>query len=151
MYNAVGGGVMRRSAAYSVVRHYKALEMRLLFVCGRNRLRSPTAEQMFSRIPGVETCSAGVSPDADQPLTADLVQWADIVFVMEEAQRAKMARRFARALRGKRVVCLSIQDDFEYMTPKLVRLLWERVPRSVPGLAGCRPAEPGAAPDPAGK
>ena len=71
--------------------------MRLLFVCGRNRVRSPTAEQLFSAVPGVETCSAGVSPDADQPLTADLIQWADMVFVMEAAQRAKMARRFARA------------------------------------------------------
>jgi predicted protein tyrosine phosphatase len=125
--------------------------MRLLFVCGRSRLRSPTAEQLFSRVPGVETCSAGVSPDADQPLTADLIQWADMVFVMEAAHRAKMARRFARALRGKRVVCLNIPDDYEYMAPELVRLLWERVPRSAPGLAECRPAEPGAAPDPASK
>ncbi len=116
--------------------------MRYLFVCGRNRLRSPTAEQLFSSIPGVETCSAGLSPDADQPLTADLVEWADIVFVMEATQRAKMARRFAQALRGKRVVCLNVQDDFEYMAPELVRLLWERVPRSAPGLAGCRPTEP---------
>jgi predicted protein tyrosine phosphatase len=78
--------------------------MRLLFVCGRSRLRSPTAEQLFSRVPGVEACSAGVSPDADQLLTADLIQWADMVFVMEAAHRAKMNRRFARALRGKRVV-----------------------------------------------
>jgi len=115
--------------------------MRLLFVCGRSRLRSPTAEQLFSRVPGVETCCAGVSPDADQPLTADLIQWADMVFVMEAAHRAKMARRFARALRGKRVVCLNIPDDYEYMAPELVRLLWERVPRSAPGLAGFRPAE----------
>jgi predicted protein tyrosine phosphatase len=64
-----------------------------------------------------------------------------MVFVMEATQRAKMARRFAPALRGKRVVCLNIRDDFEYMAPELVRLLWERVPRSTPGLAGCRPAE----------
>jgi predicted protein tyrosine phosphatase len=115
--------------------------MRLLFVCGRNRLRSPTAEVLFSRVRGVETCSAGVSPDADQPLTADLVQWADMVFVMEAAHRVKMSRRFARMLRGKRVVCLSIQDDFEYMTPELVRLLWKRVPQSAPVLAAYRSAE----------
>ena len=121
-------------------------EMRLLFVCGRNRLRSPTAEHLFSAVPGVETCSAGVSPDADQPLTADLVQWADIIFVMEAAQRTKMARRFGPVLRGKRVVCLNIRNDFEYMAPELVRMLWERVPRSAPCLAGFRPAEPGAAP-----
>jgi predicted protein tyrosine phosphatase len=124
--------------------------MRLLFVCGRNRMRSPTAEQLFSGVPGVEACSAGTSPDADHPLTADLVAWADVVFVMEPARRAKVSRRFARALRGKRVVCLGIPDDYRYRSPELVRLLWERVPRSVPCLAAAKPANPGAAPDLAG-
>ena len=41
--------------------------MRLLFVCGRNRLRSPTAERVFAAVPGVEAESAGVAPDADGP------------------------------------------------------------------------------------
>ena len=50
-----------------------------------------------------------------------------------------MARGFGRHLRGKRVVCLGIPDDFALMDPALVRLLWERVPRSVPGLAAARP------------
>ena len=35
--------------------------MRILFVCGRARARSPTAEQIFARVPGIETASAGVS------------------------------------------------------------------------------------------
>jgi predicted protein tyrosine phosphatase len=43
--------------------------MRVLFVCGRNRCRSPTAEQWFADWPGVETASAGLSPDADIALT----------------------------------------------------------------------------------
>lgn len=33
--------------------------MRLLFVCSQNRLRSPTAEVVFSAYPGVEAISAG--------------------------------------------------------------------------------------------
>jgi predicted protein tyrosine phosphatase len=37
----------------------------LLFLCARNRLRSPTAEQVFASRPGVETASAGLAPDAD--------------------------------------------------------------------------------------
>jgi predicted protein tyrosine phosphatase len=119
--------------------------MRLLFVCGRNRLRSPTAEQLFSGVAGVEALSAGVSPDAEQPVTADLVEWADLIFVMEPAHRAKLSRKFGRALRGKRVVVLGIPDDFGYMDPELVRLLWDRVPRSVPALSNARPAAPGDA------
>jgi len=34
----------------------------LLFLCSRNRLRSPTAEPVFADRPGVETASAGLSP-----------------------------------------------------------------------------------------
>lgn len=114
-------------------------ELRLLFVCGRNRLRSPTAEHVFGAVPGVEVCSAGISPDAENQITSDLVAWADVIFVMETGQRTKLSRRFSEQLRGKRVVCLGIADDYAYMDPELVRLLWDRVPRSVPRLAAARP------------
>lgn len=113
--------------------------MRLLFVCGRNRLGSPTAEQLFAAAPGMETASAGVSADAENPLTAELIAWADVLFVMEPRHRAKLVRAFPGPLRGKRIVCLGIPDDFGYMDPELIRLLWERVPRSVPGLSAAKP------------
>lgn len=32
---------------------------RVLFVCSRNRRRSPTAEHVFRNVPGIETASAG--------------------------------------------------------------------------------------------
>lgn len=112
--------------------------MRLLFVCARNRLRSPTAERVFAAVHGVEAESAGVAPDAESPVTPELLAWADVVFVMEPAHRAKLARSFPAALRGKRVVCLDVPDDYGYMDPALVRLLRERVARAVPALAGER-------------
>jgi len=59
------------------------LPRNVLFVCSRNRLRSPTAEQVFADWPGIETASAGVDHDADNPLTPELLQWADVIFVME--------------------------------------------------------------------
>jgi len=42
-----------------------------LFICSRNRLRSPTAEAIFARWPGVESDSAGLGSDADVPLSSD--------------------------------------------------------------------------------
>ena len=89
-------------------------------------------------MPGFETRSAGTARDAETRLTAGLIAWADVILVMEPHQRATMTREFPRAVCGKRVVCLAIPDDYEYMDEGLVRLLWERVPRSVPGL----PARP---------
>jgi predicted protein tyrosine phosphatase len=99
----------------------------ILFVCGRNLRRSPTAEAIFANAPGVETASAGLNPDADEVLTAELVEWADLIFVMEKAQRAKLAARFRASLQQSRVICLDIPDRYDLMDPELVRLLRAKV------------------------
>ncbi|MBJ7575466.1 phosphotyrosine protein phosphatase [Luteimonas sp. MC1828] len=108
----------------------------VLFVCGKNRLRSPTAEQVFADWPGVETASAGTGNDADCQVSAELIAWADTVLVMESAHRAKIAAKFQLQLRGKRVVVLGIPDQYEYMAPELVRLLQQKVPRYLPARRG---------------
>lgn len=99
----------------------------LLFLCARNRLRSPTAERVFADRPGVETASAGLAPDAEEPVTPDHLDWADIVFVMERAHRAKLQRRFGPHLKVKRVICLDVPDDYALMQPELVTLLEKKV------------------------
>lgn len=98
----------------------------MLFVCTRNLLRSPTAEQIFSGREGLQTASAGVAPDAVNPVSGELVQWADVIFVMEEWHRGEVARRFRPHLTNKRVLCLDIPDEFGFMDPVLVRLLEAR-------------------------
>jgi predicted protein tyrosine phosphatase len=95
----------------------------VLFVCTRNLLRSPTAERIFSGREGLETASAGVAPDAVNPVSGELVQWADLIFVMEEWHQSELARRFRPHLKNKRVICLDIPDEFHFMDPVLVRLL----------------------------
>jgi predicted protein tyrosine phosphatase len=90
---------------------------------------------VFAAVPGVEAESAGVAPDAETPVTPELIAWADVVLVMEATHRARLTRRFPTALRGKRVVCLGVPDDYAYMAPELVRLLRDRVGRAVPALA----------------
>jgi predicted protein tyrosine phosphatase len=95
----------------------------VLFICGRNRLRSPTAEAIFSGRDDVAVASAGVSPDADTPVDAELLEWADVVFVMERSHREKLNARFRAALRSTRIVCLDIPDRFAFMDPELVHLL----------------------------
>lgn len=99
----------------------------LLFLCSRNRLRSPTAEQVFAAWPGVETASAGLAPDADEPCTDELVEWADVIFVMERAHRTRLQKRFRKSLKSARVVCLDIPDDYSFMQPELVALLEKKV------------------------
>ena len=105
---------------------------RILFICSQNRLRSPTAEQVFSSRPGLEVASAGLNNDAESPVTPELLEWADLVFVMEKAHRNKLSKKFRANLSGKRVICLDIPDEFEFMDPILVKLLNAKVPQFLP-------------------
>ena len=104
----------------------------VLFICTQNRLRSPTAEQIFADWPGVETQSAGLGNDAKTPVSPELLAWSDLVFVMEKAHRDKLSRKFRAHLGGKRVICLDIPDEYEYMDPALVQLLRQKVTRFLP-------------------
>jgi predicted protein tyrosine phosphatase len=99
----------------------------LLFLCARNRLRSPTAERVFADRPGVETASAGLAPDADVPVDPEMLEWADLIFVMEAAHKAKLQRRFGPHLKRARVIVLGIPDDYAFMQPELVALLEKKV------------------------
>ena len=101
--------------------------MHLLFVCSENRLRSPTGEAVFSKYPGFNAIGCGTNTDAETPVSGDLIEWADIVFVMEETHRNKVAKKFKPLLAGKKLVCLDIPDNYDCMDPELVRLLEVRV------------------------
>lgn len=97
-----------------------------------NRWRSPTAEQVFAEHPGIECASAGLNHGADNPLTSELIEWADLIFVMERDHKTKLAKAFKQHLSGKRVVCLNIPDKYRFMDPTLVNLLNTKVTGFLP-------------------
>ncbi|KRE86094.1 phosphotyrosine protein phosphatase [Rhodanobacter sp. Soil772] len=100
---------------------------RVLFLCSRNRLRSPTAEQVFGTWPNLEVDSAGLADDAETMLTAEQLDWAELIVVMEASHRHRLQARHRTRLKGKRVVCLDIPDDYTFMQPELVALLLKKV------------------------
>lgn len=105
---------------------------KVLFICGKNRRRSPTAEQVFADHLGIETASAGVSLDADVPVSLELLAWADLIVVMERVHKTKLAQRLKGAVAGKRLVCLDIPDRYAFMAPELVTLLRRKVGPHLP-------------------
>lgn len=107
------------------------MAVRILFVCSENRLRSPTAAAVFSEFDSVEAISAGTNRDCSCPVSGDLIEWADVILVMERHHRDKIVRRFASLLSAKNVAVLEIPDVYQYMDPMLVALLKARVPRYV--------------------
>lgn len=101
---------------------------KLLFVCSRNRWRSPTAEQIFHGVDGIQARSAGTETGARIKVTAGHIGWADLVFVMEKKHLRRLQERFASELSDKRVICLNIPDEYQFMQPELVMLLQSAVP-----------------------
>jgi predicted protein tyrosine phosphatase len=101
----------------------------VLFVCSQNKLRSPTAEHVFAKWPNIETDSAGLNNDAETTLTPEQLDWADVIFVMEKTHRNRLTRKFKKHLKDKRVICLDIPDEYEYMDATLVKLLEVRAGR----------------------
>ncbi len=97
--------------------------MNLLFVCSENRLRSPTGEAVFDEYEGINAIGAGTNKDAATPVSGDLIEWADIIFAMERSHRNKVSKKFKALLKGKKLVCLDIPDEFECMDPVLIRML----------------------------
>lgn len=71
----------------------------------------------------METDSAGLADDAEVPLSADQIEWADVILVMEPIHRTRLTRRFKDRLGRKRIAVLGIPDNYVYMDEELIRLL----------------------------
>jgi predicted protein tyrosine phosphatase len=91
--------------------------MRILFVCTANRLRSPTAAAVFADHPGLEVRSAALDAACPRPLTAELVAWADRLFVMEQRHREKIRRRFREQLGNTPVIVLGFPTSMSSCSP----------------------------------
>jgi predicted protein tyrosine phosphatase len=85
---------------------------RLLFVCGRNKWRSPTAKRIFSRSPALEVRARGLSASASRRLTGADVSWANVIFVMESGHKRQLIDLFRVELGERSVHVLEIPDEF---------------------------------------
>lgn len=101
--------------------------LHVLFICSQNKLRSPTAEHVFADWAGIDTRSAGLNNSAEIPVSPDLLEWADLIFVMEKAHRNKLSKRFKSYLQHQKIICLNIPDEYDYMDEALIRILHQKV------------------------
>ncbi len=100
--------------------------IRTLFVCQYNRKRSATAERVFAKDASLEVRSAGTSEDALVRVNERMLEWADIVFIMDDEQRRDLQRMFPGHAKLDRMICLEIRDEYHFLDPELVRMLEER-------------------------
>jgi predicted protein tyrosine phosphatase len=104
----------------------------VLFLCRHNRMRSATAERVFCKRSDLEVRSAGTSADALARVNERMLDWADVIFIMDDEQRRSLRRQFAGHPAIDRVICLDIPDDFTFLQPELVALLETRVTPHLP-------------------
>jgi len=96
---------------------------KLLFICSRNRWRSPTAERVFARSERFQVRSRGLSASAAQRLREVDIRWADQIFVMESEHKRRLAQTFRQAIGYTPVHVLDIEDEYQFMDPELVELI----------------------------
>lgn len=94
--------------------------MNLLFVCSKNQWRSPTAEAVFKNHSLYKAKSAGTENGARIKVNQKMLDWADMIFVMETKHRERIVEKFD--VKNK-IVVLDIPDEYKFMDPELIDLL----------------------------
>lgn len=107
--------------------HDEAAPRKLLFVCSQNKLRSLTAERLFAGGSQYRVRSVGTQPTARIVVTAGHLGWADLIFCMEKSHFNRLRRKFPEGLEGKRVICLHIPDEYDFMQPELIDELYAKL------------------------
>ena len=104
------------------------MSQNFLFVCSANKQRSKTGEDYFSALyPHLSFESAGTNhkiceQEGTNPLTEEMLEWADIVFVMEN-RHAKIIKDTTSTKYRSKIVILSIEDRYKYYQKELIALL----------------------------
>lgn len=101
--------------------------MNILFLCSRNQWRSPTAERIYKNHPNINVKSAGTEPSARIKVNAKMIDWADIIFVMEKKHKQRIKEKFSEATSQKQIIVLDIPDDYQFIDPELVEEIETKV------------------------
>ena len=101
------------------------MNKKLLVVCGWNIDRSPTAEDILKNRKGFEVKSAGTRVGARNLVSKELIDWADLILVME--QEHKEALILIDPESEKKIKVLDIEDDYKRGDPRLVKILENRL------------------------
>ncbi len=96
----------------------------ILFVCGRNQWRSPTAARLYANDQRINVRSVGMSPRSNRRISSADIEWADLVLVMERKYKARLLGTF-RDLDLPVIESLEIPDTYQYMDEELLQLIRE--------------------------
>lgn len=99
--------------------------MNILFVCSRNKRRSRTAEKVFRNDQRFYVKSAGFSTKSPVRISKKLIDWADLILLMEYEHSKRLYQLF-RNIDIPKTEVLEIEDNFDFMDKELIELLTEK-------------------------
>lgn len=70
--------------------------------------------------------SAGLSAQSEVQINEKLINWSDLILVMENSQRNRIQKEF-RELEIPPIHALDIADDYEYLDKELMEMLDFRI------------------------
>ncbi len=97
--------------------------MKVLFICNQNQNRSRKAALLFRD--RFETKSAGLYNKT--PVDKEQLSWADLIVVMEDAQRNELGQRFPEEYLKKRILSLDVPDIYSFEQPELDEILNNKI------------------------
>jgi predicted protein tyrosine phosphatase len=104
--------------------------VKILFVCGKNTVRSLTAEKLYQKTPGIQVRSAGTERSARVKVTAGDIGWADRIYAFEKSHLRELKERFGEALDGKELLVLHLSNPggkYTLLDERLVAKIKEAV------------------------
>jgi predicted protein tyrosine phosphatase len=93
--------------------------LNILFICSKNKWRSPTAEAMYRHDRRLNVRSAGTCSSAKKRISEKDLSWADLILVMENEHKKRIISQYGdREL--PQIIVLDIPDEYQYMDRELI-------------------------------
>ena len=104
----------------------------ILFVCSKNKWRSPTAEAMYRNDSRINVRSSGTSASAKKSISATDINWADLILVMENKHKKIITSEYSY-LDLPQIIVLDIPDEYQYMDEELISIIETNVGNIING------------------
>jgi len=86
---------------------------------------------VFRRHPSLNVRSGGTSRNAKKRVSYELLQWADVICVMEQKHKNRLVTEFGRVIAFKPLHVLDIPDHYLFMDPQLIAIFEDIVPATL--------------------
>lgn len=105
----------------------------ILVVCGRNKIRSKTAEYLFKNDNRFNIRSVGVSVKSKRRIGKKDIEWANYILVMENKYKVRILDSYKEVIKPK-IFVLDVGDDYEYMDAELCEILKTKINNIISSL-----------------